>query len=318
MSPKLMDTFSFRRVLLVGLLGASATVSWSFLRPIGTTTPPSITAECQTANVSEPPRSAASGSFDELSEAPESTSEVVENRPAGIRIVNELDCPGERQICLRDVMAEVNRAAAQKNGLNLAVTEERGIRQLWKTTGATPSEGYIVALDNGEVEAKVKELKAKNFARSLAEPNLTAVNGMPANFLVGGQFPVPVSSATQGAEEVTYVPYGVQLNFTPYITKDHRIRLAVNMTISRRKSVGDDKTAPELVSRVFATTVELKQGQTMIVAGMNVGAFAREAITTQAADRTKGNSQTPSAEESDFVFLITPELVCHKLSNENQ
>ena len=55
-----------------------------------------------------------------------------------------------------------------------------------------------------------------NYAKSLAEPNLVALNGQAASFLAGGQFPVPVVSgnAVGGLQGTTFVPYGVQLQFT--------------------------------------------------------------------------------------------------------
>jgi pilus assembly protein CpaC len=315
MSPQIKDTLSLRLVLLVGLFGASAVAGWWYLRPRSPGTSP-IPTESRTPEVSEQPGTAAIGSFDELSEAPPApTSEVVETRPA---VVLQQSCPNERQVCMRVVMAEVNLAAARKIGLDFATAEEQGIQQLLTTTGANPSEGFVVVLDNGAVESKLKELKAKNLARSLAEPNLIALNGMPANFLVGGQFPVPVKSETPGTEEVTYVPYGVQLSFTPHITKEDRIRLILNLTISRRKLASDAKTTPELTSRVFATTVELKPVQTMIVTGINQGAFVADSLKTQSGETAAVNSQPLGAEESDFVLLVTPELVCRILSNETK
>ena len=45
-------------------------------------------------------------------------------------------------------------------------------------------------------------------------------NGKEANFLVGGQFPVPIvqGGATSGAISVQFKDYGIKLIFTPHIT----------------------------------------------------------------------------------------------------
>ena len=59
-------------------------------------------------------------------------------------------------------------------------------------------------------------------------------NGKAATFQAGGEFPVPVVTANGigGLGGVSFVPYGVQLNFTPFITDKDRIRLQASVTIS--------------------------------------------------------------------------------------
>lgn len=54
-------------------------------------------------------------------------------------------------------------------------------------------------------------------ARTLAEPNLTSVNGESANFLAGGEFPLPTGRDRDGNITVTYKPYGVGLAFRPIV-----------------------------------------------------------------------------------------------------
>ena len=44
----------------------------------------------------------------------------------------------------------------------------------------------------------IQALRTMNFARSLAEPNLTTLNGKPANFQAGGSFPIPNSIVLPG------------------------------------------------------------------------------------------------------------------------
>ena len=79
-----------------------------------------------------------------------------------------------------------------------------------------------------------------NLARSLAEPNLVTLNGRPARFQAGGQFPVPVVTGftAAGLSGVQFVPFGVQLEFKPVITDKDCIRLVVNGDISTRDLQG--------------------------------------------------------------------------------
>src|SRR5437763_5101859 len=146
------------------------------------------------------------------------------------------------------------------------------------------------------------------------------MNGQPATFLAGGEFPVPVVTGytAAGLQGVSFVPYGVQLSFTPYITDRDRVRLVMGATVSTRDLAGGTTIAgaqvPSLTTRTFSTTVELREGQTLAVAGLiqnNLGADAHRVpffgdlpiIGRLAAfDRT-------SAGEQELVILITPELV---------
>ena len=111
------------------------------------------------------------------------------------------------------------------------------------------------------------------------------MNGQSANFQAGGQFPVPVVTRLRlrpALQGVSFVPYGVQLSFTPYITDRDRIRLNIAANVSTRDLAAGVTTSaapsvPGLTTRNFQTTVELREGQTLAVAGLiqnNLGADA--------------------------------------------
>jgi pilus assembly protein CpaC len=117
---------------------------------------------------------------------------------------------------------------------------------------------------------------------------------------------------------VAFVPFGVQLAFTPYITDRDRIRLDIAAAVSTRDNSGGTaiggSNVPGLNTRNFSTTVELREGQTLAVAGLiqnNLGATS---------DRVPGLGDLPiignlwkfdriTTGEQELVVLITPELV---------
>ena len=99
------------------------------------------------------------------------------------------------------------------------------------------------------------------------------MNGQVATFQSGGQFPVPVIGgfgAIGGVQGVQFVPFGVQISFTPIITDRDRIRLTVQAVVSTRDNAASANiggaNVPGLNTRSFSTTVELREGQTMAVA----------------------------------------------------
>jgi pilus assembly protein CpaC len=278
----------------------------------------------------------------------------------GPNVINLLRIPGEQQVMLRVTVAEVSRNAARSIGLNFSITNKAGQTVFQNLTGGlltggggglgssanltgvggssgaptSPTAGNLpILLDNGQVSLALNALRNLSYARSLAEPNLVALNGQTAYFQSGGEFPVPVISGftAAGLQGVQYVPYGVSLYFTPYITDKDRIRLNVSATVSTRDasigtSVGgsaqtNSSFVPGININTFQTTVELREGQSLAVAGLiqtNLGADA---------SRVPGIGDIPvlnwltgfqriSYGEQELVVLVTPHLVHPLEQNE--
>jgi pilus assembly protein CpaC len=273
-------------------------------------------------------------------------------------VINLLRIPGEQQVMLRVTVAEVNRAAARSIGLDFSINNKHGTTVFANTTGSittgglslfnSPFGGFGVlnqqvapgvafgtggfnnlpaSLDNGQVRLAISALRNLNYARSLAEPNLVTMNGQTANFQAGGQFPVPVVGgfALNSFTGVNFVPFGVQLSFTPYITDKDRIRLAINAEVSSRDlEVGATNiggaAVPTISTRNFQTTVELREGQTLAVAGLvqnNLGANSGRVPffgDLPIVGRLFCFDQVMAGEQ-ELVVLITPELV-HPLEHK--
>jgi pilus assembly protein CpaC len=237
---------------------------------------------------------------------------------------------------LKVVVAEVNRAAANNLGLNFNIIA--GNNTITNTTGGSSSSGTTggiagttalpasaanlpIVLDGGRVALAITALKNRNLARTLAEPTLVALNGETAKFSSGGEFPVPVVTGftAAGLQGVSFVPFGVNLKFTPTITDKDRIRLQVNADVSTRDNATsasvNGTNVPSLNSRTFQTTVELRGGQTMAVAGLvqnNYGATSARIPflgDIPILGRLLGGSDQTSAGQQELVILITPVLV---------
>ena len=179
----------------------------------------------------------------------------------------------------------------------------------------------------GQVRLAIEALRRMNLSRTLAEPNLVAMNGQPANFQAGGQFPIPIISAGgvgNNLQGVSFVPFGVQLQFTPFIQDRDVIRLQMNAEVSTRdESLGTNiggggggggSQVAGLNSRNFSTTVQLRSGQTIAVAGLlqtNYGASTDRVPfwgDLPIIGATGGVNRTSSGEQ-ELVILVTPHLV---------
>jgi pilus assembly protein CpaC len=236
-------------------------------------------------------------------------------------LVNLLRIAGEQQVMLMVTVAEVDRTAARTVGMDFSISKGQfTFAQAIGGAAAAAAGNLPVSIDNGSVLMAIQALRNMNFARSLAEPNLTTMDGKPANFLAGGSFPIPNSVILPGgaAQSVTYQNYGVSLQFTPYITDRTRIRLQLNASVSTPStsttSVNGAAVPSQITQRQFNTTVELREGQTLTVAGLIQNNFSGTSNRVPfwgdlpLIGRTGGVDSVSSGEQ-ELVVLVTPVLV---------
>ncbi|HKX64492.1 MAG TPA: type II and III secretion system protein family protein [Rhizomicrobium sp.] len=125
-------------------------------------------------------------------------------------------------------------------------------------------------------QGTLKALEQIGLVHMLAEPNLTAVSGETANFLAGGEFPVPISRDRDGNVTVQFKQFGVGLSFTPVVLAPGRISLQLSSEVSELTNTGSfiagsggsTLAIPALAVRRTATTIELPSGGSFAVAGL--------------------------------------------------
>ena len=181
--------------------------------------------------------------------------------------------------------------------------------------------------------AAIDALERIGVVRTLAEPNIMAVSGENANFLAGGEFPVPVAQDEEGTITVEFKPYGVGLSFTPVVLSEGRISLKISTEISELSAVGAFQgtssvftgtggdivtvpglTIPALVVRRAESVVELPSGGSTMLAGLI------QSRSRQTLDQLPGLKKLPvlgalfqsrdfENQETELVVIVTPYLV---------
>lgn len=209
--------------------------------------------------------------------------------------------PGTNLPCTPATCAPLSQLAG--TGIN-AITGGTTLSAAGKLLGLN----VLAALDLGETVGLVT---------TLAQPNLTAVSGETAEFLVGGEFPIPMSQGL-GAVSIDYKKYGVSLSYTPVVLADGRISLRVRPEVSELSSQGavtlNGFTVPALTVRRAETRVELGSGQSFMIAGL----LSNSASNT--IQRMPGAADLPvlgalfkstnfQKNETELVIVITPYLV---------
>lgn len=174
--------------------------------------------------------------------------------------------------------------------------------------------GKFLGLDFG---AALDLAETQGLVTTLAQPNLTALSGETADFLAGGEFPIPLSQGL-GNIAVTYKKFGVSLAYTPTVLANGRISLRVRPEVSELSSQGsvilEGFQVPAISTRRAETTVELGSGQSFMIAGLlsNQSQNALEKAPGIADIPILGNlfrSKTYRKGETELVIVVTPYLV---------
>ncbi len=116
----------------------------------------------------------------------------------------------------------------------------------------------------------IQWLETKNILKIIARPNLLAKDGEEANFVVGGEFPVPI--ATEDRIHIDYKEFGTKLKFTPELLKGGVIRLAIETEVSEldfsNTVTFSGVTIPSLIKRTHQTVAEMKDNQSFVIGGL--------------------------------------------------
>lgn len=253
------------------------------------------------------------------------------------KTVNRLSINQPTQVNLRVRVVEVSRQITQELGFNLETLTNLGAfkfdvltgRSFYDTTTSTWSSSSTGAWSIGggfhnshsTALGLLDAMDQEGLVTTLAEPNLTAVSGQTASFLVGGEFPVPVAhgnTTTDNTVTVEFKPFGIALDFTPTVLSRDRISLKLRPEVSALSSSNgvtfDGYTIPGLTVRRLETTVELGSGQTFAVGGLlqsdirdqvqKFPGLADLPVLGQLFRSTSFNNN-----ETELVVLVTPYVV---------
>ncbi len=228
-------------------------------------------------------------------------------------VVNLLHVPGEQQVMLKVRVAELTRTAARELGMNLSAMENSlGLATSLLTGGANIS----AILDGGDVSLFLRAFSSNGTGKILAEPTLVTLSGQPATFISGGEFAVPTTVGVEGVGAVAtaFRGFGTQLTFTPTVIDKDRVRLQVAPSFSTLNQGNSVNGIPGLDTRAVTTTVDLREGQWLAVAGLiqdeQTGSKGRIPFLGDIPILGAAFSNTTTnRNETELVVLVSPELV---------
>lgn len=251
-------------------------------------------------------------------------------------VINLLTIGGSQQVMLEVKVAEMQRSLVKRIGVNFAAFDF-GSSGRWNwggfNNGAALENGLIgsgkgllaqFASENFAFDMVLEAAKDNGSAKVLAEPTLTTLTGQQAEFISGGEFPIPVSD--DDGITIEYKEFGVGVKFLPVVLDSGRINLNLNVSVSELSNTnslmlttslggnsGVGQLVPSLTKRSAQSTVELGNGQTIAIAGL-INDNTRDFVS-----RFPGLGDVPvlghlfrSQEfvsgETELVILVTPHL----------
>ena len=254
-----------------------------------------------------------------------------------------------QQVVLEVQMAEFNRTKFSDVGFDLLIrdTDDRHIIRGEKAIGSYAGEvsvadplvrnifaqeemtGIVKWIANNQtVQMAVRALQENGVIRLLASPRLVSLSDEEASFLVGGEIPVPVPTASSagGVSNVAiqWKEFGVKLKFTPTIVDTNLIRLKIAPEVSSLDYSNTVSFAgwdiPAIRTRRVSGTVELNSLQSVVLGGLT----ATESLSIERKVPVLGHipiigalftKKQKTSSENELLIIVTPRII-ETLANE--
>lgn len=252
------------------------------------------------------------------------------------QILNMLSIAGSDQVMVHVRVVEMQRNVIEQLGIELNGAINAGADPNWviaNTPGFAVNSGQVgggaftfnspAAFGENGISATLRAFERVGIVRVLSEPHVTTVSGEEADFLAGGEFPVPTGVDDDGRVIIEFKRFGVGLTVTPVVLSGGRISLRLSAEVSDLSTngafslgVGTANTLviPALTVRRLSNTVEIPSGQSLMIGGL------MQSVTRENIDALPGMTELPVlgalfrsrdylAGETELVIIVTAYLV---------
>ena len=193
------------------------------------------------------------------------------------------------------------------------------------TLGNLNATNFAVSVTGGTVNALLTDADT----RILQNPRIRASDGQRATLKIGEKIPVATGSysstlsttASRGVQtQFTYLDGGVNIDMTPTVHFDREVSLKLKVEISSED--GSDTisgvTEPVIAQRVSDQTIQLKDGEPSILAGLLQKQDTRTVSGTPGLGELPFfkyffSSQSKEVQSDEIVFLLIPHIVRESL-----
>lgn len=241
-----------------------------------------------------------------------------------VNVINDLRVPKSQNVAIKVKVYEVSRTKLRDIGVDWSyfgadLNVVSSVSELISASTGAASAGagnltFGVVDGTNNFQAFIQALEQHNVAKLLDEPTLVAMDGRPAEFLSGGEIPIPIAGGL-GTNSVEFRPFGTKLDLVPILNGQGRMTLEVRAEVSEiDNSLSNGSGVPGFRVRRVNTGVEILPGHTLALAG-----DYREELESQKRG-IPGIMDHPfwgapfrrsreTKNETELVFLITPRFI---------
>lgn len=160
--------------------------------------------------------------------------------------------------------------------------------------------------------SKINLAVSRGEAYVLAAPELNTRSGGQADFLAGGEVPIPLAGAL-GAQTVIYKQYGIKLDVKPAVDSDNVITTTLQTEISQIDPSLSVQGYPAFLTRRASSELTMRPGETIALSGLV------QSTASNAVDKMPVLGDLPilgqlfkstnfRTNKSDLVIFVTPIL----------
>ncbi len=256
--------------------------------------------------------------------------------------VNLMSVQGDHQVQLEVLFAEVSRTGLRELGFNVLGIVNNNVGSMTGPTnnvgnfyriatlddvtndglvGAPGAGGFTLgglgSVGTAQFAGMVQLLDDYKLGKILAQPTLVALSGQQAEFLAGGEIPIPAPSAG-GSITIEYKEFGIQLVFVPTVLANNIVDVQVTVEVSELDFSSSTRITgievPGLLTRKARTHLRIESGMTFAMAGMlnDTVTYNRAGIPGLGRIPIIGmffRSTRHVRNETEVVIYVTPRLV---------
>lgn len=163
----------------------------------------------------------------------------------------------------------------------------------------------------------INALIQEGHARMLSSPDLVTMPGSEADFLVGGEVPIPYSTGL-GQTSIVFKEFGVTLKVTPVLRGDGSVETKIAPEVSDLDFQDGVQTGgfiiPSLKESKLSTDVITQSGESIVLGGMlrrvEQRTISKIPLLSQIPILGKLFQSTRyQNDQSDVVFVMTPQVI---------
>jgi pilus assembly protein CpaC len=235
-------------------------------------------------------------------------------------VINNLTIKTNYQILLSILVTELKKDSEKKYGFNTGTW--------WPSQSGSPvfndweygliyNQSGVSLVPGTSIGSMLNLMQSKGDAKILAAPSIVTVSGKEADFLAGGEIPIPMSDG-KGGVIVDWKEYGIKLKVTPILERNNTITMLVSPEVSsidwtNAITVSGFKL-PALETRKVTTNVNFSDGATLVIGGLlkredSVNVYKLPILSDIPVIGALFRSKSFQKGDTELLFFVTPKIV---------